>query len=137
MFGTLSASKLITNTGSTARDRCMLERNILSHIKLGLLLSLLSASILLHARLSGSNESGSVPGPRHSLPSYFPIALVLALSALLALLAGTWEYWSSDRDMRTRHAFMVASKPHIAAMSMVSGIVFSLCLVFLVDNTIA
>ena len=50
MFG---ASDAIVNTGSTARDWCMLERNILSHIKLDLLLSLLS---LLRARLSGSDD---------------------------------------------------------------------------------
>src|SRR6266403_1074497 len=38
---------LLENQGSTARDHCMLERNFLSHARLGLFLLLLSSSVLL------------------------------------------------------------------------------------------
>ena len=63
MFG---ASDAIVNTGSTARDWCMLERNILSHIKLDLLLSLLS---LLRARLSGSDDDDDDSKPASMVAS--------------------------------------------------------------------
>ncbi|KAF9565810.1 hypothetical protein CPC08DRAFT_629080 [Agrocybe pediades] len=114
----------IPNTGSTARDFCMLERNILSHLKLALLLSLLASSLLLHARLVP--EEGS-PNPGYN----FPLAIVEFLAALIAIVAGIWEYFSGCSDLRNSKAFLTGVKPHFIFMSIVSGIIFGTCVVLL------
>lgn len=103
---TMLTAATVYNTGSSARDYCMLERNMLSHVKLSLLLSLLSSSMILHARLSPPAEDCL----QYSLRSGVPVASILLFSSLLSLVAGTWEYWLSDNDMRKRRAFMVANK---------------------------
>ena len=90
---------LVENTGSTARDFCMLERNILSHLKLALLLSLLSSSLLLHARLVPGNE------PR-STGSNVPLASVEYATAMAAIAGGVWEYYSGYNDLRQTRAFL-------------------------------
>ena len=92
---------VVQNNGSTARDFCMLERNILSHLKLAILLSLLSSSILLRARL--------VPEP--GLPdtedtTNFPLAIVLFAAALVTMGAGVLEYNTAYRDFMNRTAFL-------------------------------
>lgn len=98
-------SYVVQNNGSAARDFCMLERNILSHLKLAILLSLLSSSILLRARL--------VPEP--GLPdtedmTNFPLAIVLFTAALVTMGAGVWEYNAGYRDFMNRTAFLHAIK---------------------------
>ena len=105
----MSKPGLIDNTGSTARDFCMLERNILSHLRLALLLSLLSSAILLHARLptpSDTEEKTPTEGSKASLP----IATLEMVAALAAIAAGVWEYWFGERDLRDMRAFLVANK---------------------------
>jgi hypothetical protein len=106
-------SSIVENTGSTARDFCMLERNILSHFKLGLLLSLLSSSILLHARLPGPSPDPSDPNDGDSSKSSkagIPMATIQFVAALVAIAAGAWEYWSKEKDLRSMRAFLMASK---------------------------
>lgn len=95
----------VPNKGSTARDFCFLERNILSHLKLALLLSLLSSSSLLHARLP-SPDSDSDSESSHA----FPVACIQFAAALAAIGAGLWQFWSGDADLRSSRAFLVASK---------------------------
>lgn len=109
----------------------MLERNFLSHIKLALLLLLLFSSTVLQARLSGVDPSGS-----SSRPSDISIALAsLQLAAALCLvLGGFWEYESGFRDMRNMRAFLVSTKPHLAIMTIVLGVVFTTCIVLLADQ---
>lgn len=89
----------------------MLERNILSHLKLALLLSLLSSAILLHARLPTPSEddSGEKPPPSGS-KAELPMATLEMVAALAAIAAGVWEYWCGDRDLRNMRAFLVANK---------------------------
>lgn len=101
---TTMQSHMIENTGSTARDFCMLERNILSHLKLALLLSLLSSSLLLQVRL--------VPGQdkEKSKSSGIPLASVEFFAALAAVVGGVWEYYSGYWDLRKSRAFLVAVK---------------------------
>ena len=77
----------------------MLERNILSHLKLALLLSLLSSSLLLHARLVPGNE------PR-STSSNVPLASVEYATAMAAIAGGVWEYYSGYNDLRQTRAFL-------------------------------
>jgi hypothetical protein len=104
-----SPAHMLENTGSTARDFCMLERNILSHLKLALLLSLLSSSVLLHARLvpEATNDSGS---PHGDSKIGLPLAGVQVAASLAAIAAGAWEYHSGYLDMRNMRAFLVATK---------------------------
>ncbi|EJD02069.1 uncharacterized protein FOMMEDRAFT_87808 [Fomitiporia mediterranea MF3/22] len=136
----MPSQRHIENTGSTARDWCMLERNILSHVKLCLLLFLLSASVLLRTRLtspSNDTDNDEDPSTPHSHAASLTLACVLMACSLVALAAGTWEYWSSDRDMRTKRAFMNANKLHPVMLTAVSGIVFAICIVLLADEAIA
>ena len=99
---------VVKNEGSAARDFCMLERNILSHFKLALLLLLLSASILLHARLPTPQGEPSTPTPPSK--AGLPIAILQMLAALAAILAGTWEYLIGNRDLRQMKAFLAYTK---------------------------
>jgi len=96
---------LVPNKGSAARDFCMLERNFLSHLKLAILFSLLSSSLLLRARL--------VPEP--DLPhagdkASIPLAGVLFAAGLTTLGAGAWEYNVENRDLMKMTAFLQAIK---------------------------
>jgi hypothetical protein len=100
---------LIENHGSTARDHCMLERNFLSHVKLGLLLMLLASSVLLRARLPGPDR----PQDHEDHPNYglgIPLASIEVGAALVVIGAGCWEYESGIRDMRARRAFLVSTE---------------------------
>ncbi|GLB41824.1 hypothetical protein LshimejAT787_1004240 [Lyophyllum shimeji] len=121
----------VENTGSAARDFCMLERNLLSHLKLALLLSLLSSSLILRARL--------VPDPTdHSSEieskASLPLASVQLAAALVTIVAGYWEYESGCRDLRSMTAFLVGVKPHLALMSVVVAAIFATCIVLLAGH---
>ncbi|RXW23870.1 hypothetical protein EST38_g1982 [Candolleomyces aberdarensis] len=119
------SSYLVPNTGSTARDYCMLERNLLSHIKLALLLSVLSASILLRARLVPIDEGQKPNGGT-------PLASVEFAAAILCIVAGGWEYYQGYWDLRTSRPFLVAPKIHLTLMSLVATTVFGTCIALLV-----
>ena len=97
---------LIQNHGSTARDYCMLERNFLSHAKLGLLLMLLSSSVLLKARIPGPDLPKD--HPNHGLG--IPLASIETAAALILIGAGCWEYDSGIRDLRARRAFLLSTE---------------------------
>lgn len=94
------------NTGSAARDYAMLERNLLSHIRLATLLLLLSSSLLLNARLpfTGTEAPNRPSAGRTSLAS-----LQLA-AALTAIGAGVWEYRRGYKDMQDMKGFLMATK---------------------------
>ncbi|KAE9399561.1 hypothetical protein BT96DRAFT_820461 [Gymnopus androsaceus JB14] len=93
------------NTGSTARDFCFLERNLLAHIKLALLFSVLSSSLILHTRLvpdSGdSTKTSSIN---------LPLAGLQFAASLLAIFGGVWEYLSGFQDLMNIHAFLTGTK---------------------------
>lgn len=69
----------------------MLERNLLSHLKLALLLSLLSSSVLLRARLvpDDSDKPSELSGA-----TGIAVASLQFTAALAAIGAGVWEYYS-------------------------------------------
>ncbi|KAJ7091351.1 hypothetical protein B0H15DRAFT_778064, partial [Mycena belliarum] len=113
---------------SPARDFCMLERNLLSHLKLALLLSLLSSSVLLRARLVP--EDNPAPMPR---TTGIVVASLQFAAALAAIAAGVWEYYCGYRDICNMHAFLVAVKPHLAIMSLVAAVVFLTCIIVLTE----
>lgn len=78
----------------------MLERNLLSHIKLALLLSVISSAVLLHVRI--------VPEETDDIQSKagVPLAAVQAVGALLAIAAGAWQYFKGSRDLINMTAFL-------------------------------
>ena len=94
----------LVNSASTARDFCMLERNILSHLKLALLLSLLSSSLLLQVRLVPSTTNAQ------SEASSIPLATLLFVAAIACISIGLWEYFRGFRDMRMARAFLTTPK---------------------------
>lgn len=95
---------LLENVGSATRDFCMLERNILSHFRLALLLSLLSASVLLRVRLIPEE-----PPDRHSHAG-LPMATVQFVASLAAITVGWWEFQSDLKNLKNMRAFLVTAK---------------------------
>jgi hypothetical protein len=98
----------LENHGSAARDYCMLERNFLSHAKLGLLLMLLASSVLLRARLVPGPDRPKEQHPNHGLG--IPLASIEIAAALIVICVGCWEYEWGIRDMRARRAFLLSSE---------------------------
>ncbi|KAF8216467.1 hypothetical protein K438DRAFT_1797256 [Mycena galopus ATCC 62051] len=129
MSSILRRSAIIANTGSTARDFCMLERNLLSHLKLALMLSLLSSSVLLRARLVPDSAPTDLSGTKGIV-----VASLQFIAALVAIGAGAWEYYCGYWDLRNMHAFLVAVEPHLGLMSVVAGVVFITCVIVLAEN---
>ena len=101
---TSTSATTLVNSASTARDFCMLERNILSHLKLALLLSLLSSSLLLQARLVPSTTN------KQTEASSIPLASLLFVAAIACISIGLWEYFRGFRDMRLSRAFLSTPK---------------------------
>ena len=99
---------LVRNEGSAARDFCMLERNLLSHLKLALLLSLLTSSLLLKTRLF-PNPSGNGGGFDYEQLG-LPLSIVLYVAGIITIIGGVWEFYGGHRDLRTGKAFLSAPK---------------------------
>ncbi|KAJ8080520.1 hypothetical protein PM082_017353 [Marasmius tenuissimus] len=123
-------SHLVENTGSNARDFCMLERNLLSYIKLSLLLFLVSCSLLLKTRLVPDAEEDPIEKSMIGLP----LASVQVVAAVLALGGGYWEYQNGLRDLINMRAFLVRKKPHIAVIATVVGVIIGTCIILLVEE---
>ncbi|KAF8802952.1 hypothetical protein BYT27DRAFT_7111072 [Phlegmacium glaucopus] len=121
---------MLENVGSTARDFCMLERNILCHLKLAILLSLLSSSLLLHARL----VPPSSPKDQTREANNIPLASLQFVAAIASISAGIWEYCKGFQDMRKARPFLAAPRLHYIIMGNVSGAVFATCVVLLVQH---
>jgi hypothetical protein len=79
-------------------------------MKLALLLSLFSSSLILKARLPGPDNSGSETEHQRLSRASFPMAIILFILALVTILAGCFEYISNCADMRGKRAFLFASK---------------------------
>ena len=101
------ASTLVKNDGSAARDYCMLERNLLSHLKLALLLSLLSASFLLRTRLFPNSPGDG--GFDYEVMG-LPLSIVLYAAGVITVTGGVWEFRSGHQDFRAERAFLSAPK---------------------------
>ncbi|KAI0717981.1 hypothetical protein C8T65DRAFT_571207 [Cerioporus squamosus] len=119
---------------SEGRDYAMLERNLLSHIRLAVLLSLLSASLLLDARLPTPSEPGSAHTPRSTMG--LAIAVIEVGAALVTVAAGVWEYWQGYADMKAQRGFLRASQTHLAILSILGIIVFAICLMLISKENI-
>ncbi|KAH8832725.1 hypothetical protein DL96DRAFT_1583145 [Flagelloscypha sp. PMI_526] len=116
----------VQNVGSQARDFCMLDRNILSHLKLALLLSLLSSSILLQSRL--------VPDPtEHGKMQPHPaLAYLLFGASIVTSAAGIWEFHTGVLDLLNLTAFLRSARIHHFLMTVVTCVVGVMCIYALV-----
>uniref|UniRef100_D8Q195 Protein NO VEIN C-terminal domain-containing protein n=1 Tax=Schizophyllum commune (strain H4-8 / FGSC 9210) TaxID=578458 RepID=D8Q195_SCHCM len=99
---------LYENTGSTARDYLMLERNLLTHLKLALLLSVVASSVLLKAKIVPSEGNGSSEGGRRS--GWLALASFEFAAALFTIGAAVWQYFDASEDMRRARPFMESSR---------------------------
>ncbi|EKM81695.1 hypothetical protein AGABI1DRAFT_111962 [Agaricus bisporus var. burnettii JB137-S8] len=122
-------SNEVENAGSQARDFCMLERNFLSHIKLALLLALLSWSVLLQARLVPEQ-----PQEEHEVGGV-PLSAVEYGAALVCILAACWEYYSGYWDLRKAHPFFRGTSLHLMIIGIVAVVVFSTCIVLVIEES--
>lgn len=85
----------------------MLERNILSHLKLALLLSVLSSSLLLQTRLVPSEgDSEDIGASTYGMP----LSILQFIAAILAVVAGVWEFLSGCNDLQHMTTFLNSPK---------------------------
>ncbi|EJF64405.1 hypothetical protein BD309DRAFT_876259 [Dichomitus squalens] len=115
--------------GSEGRDFAMLERNLLSHLRLAVLLSLSFASLLLNTRLPTPSDPGSAQTPQSK--TGLAISWMELMAAVLAIAAGLWEYWQGYIDMKTQRGFLRATQTHLAILSVVGIVVFASCLMLI------
>ncbi|KAK7686267.1 hypothetical protein QCA50_010487 [Cerrena zonata] len=113
--------------GSNVRDFVMLERNLLTHLRFAIALTLFAASMLLNARLPSPDSSGRTS----ESDSNIPLAALQASAAVVTISIGLWEYHRSFKDMCEMKAFLTATKPHLVVMSVISLGVFATCVVLL------
>ncbi|KXN92414.1 hypothetical protein AN958_07032 [Leucoagaricus sp. SymC.cos] len=119
----------VVNEGSQARDFCMLERNFLSHVKLALLLALLSWSVLLKARLvpeqpEETSDNGGIP-----------LSAIEYSTALACVFAGCWEYYQGYWDLRKSVPFLRGTNVHLIFMSAISVVVIGTVIVLVIDES--
>jgi hypothetical protein len=98
----------IVNSASVARDYAMLERNILAHVKLALLLSLSSTALVLHIQLPA--QIAETPDVTKLQNTSFPLSIVLFIAGVITVFIGCGDYISNYIDMMSDNAFLVASK---------------------------
>ncbi|KAL1659087.1 hypothetical protein GGF50DRAFT_131293 [Schizophyllum commune] len=111
---------LYENTGSTARDYLMLERNLLTHLKLALLLSIVASSVLLKAKIVPSEGDGFTEGGRRS--GWLALASFEFAAALFTIGAAVWQYFDASEDMRRARPFMESSsRAHTRPKSLMSA----------------
>jgi hypothetical protein len=125
----------------------MLERNLLSHVRLATLLLLLSSSLLLNARLPSDSDPS---GGSSDSAGRAPLASLQFVGALTAIGAGVWEYRRGYKDMQDMKGFLMATKyvsspqltvhaltlsrPHFYVMSAVAVLVFATCIALIADR---
>src|SRR5258708_29739940 len=86
-----------------------IERTYLSHLRLGVVLTLLSASILLNARLPAPTGDGDPTSDRNQLQGlrFGSLYFVAALAAFVGGLLNYDKLWS---DMKSGRAFVQSPK---------------------------
>ncbi|KAF8744049.1 hypothetical protein RHS02_02364, partial [Rhizoctonia solani] len=122
-----SSSSFVPNTGSTARDYCTIERTLLSFSRLGLVLFVLSASLLLKARLPGPEDNNDETGGEAALP----LASVFVVASILAIISGWMGYESDLRGLREERAFVGGYKFTEIVVVLVAMLLFATCLLLL------
>jgi len=84
----------------------MLERNFLAHVRLSLLLSLLSSAI----HYEFACRAWTPPKDHQpSIPRQLFLSSLEFAAAMLVIAVGVWQYASSARDMRRMQAVLAAT----------------------------
>ncbi|CAE6425210.1 hypothetical protein ACGC1H_004807 [Rhizoctonia solani] len=122
-----SSSSFVPNTGSAARDYCTIERTLLAFARLGLVLFVLSASLLLKARLPGPEDENSDTGG----PAAFPLGTIFMLTSILAIISGWMGYESDLKGLREERAFVGGYKFTEIMVVLVAMLLFATCLLLL------
>ncbi|KDQ12327.1 hypothetical protein BOTBODRAFT_34614 [Botryobasidium botryosum FD-172 SS1] len=122
----------VENKGSTARDYCAIERTLLTYLRLGLLLSLLSSSLLLHARIPNPEGETEVHSDRKL---GVPFGSVYFVAAIAALLVGWWKYEDSSRGLREGRGFIEGSQSTIieTVIALIVMLVIGTCFYLLIN----
>ncbi|CAE6478371.1 unnamed protein product [Rhizoctonia solani] len=121
------SSSLVPNTGSAARDYCTIERTLLAFTRLGLVLFVLSASLLLKARLPGPEDENSDTGG----PAAFPLGTIFTITSILAIISGWMGYESDLKGLREERAFVGGYKFTEIMVVLVALLLFATCLLLL------
>ncbi|CAE6435821.1 unnamed protein product [Rhizoctonia solani] len=122
-----SSSSFVPNTGSTARDYCTIERTLLSFSRLGLVLFVLSASLLLKARLPGPENDDTETGGAAALP----LGTIYILASVLAIISGWMGYESDLKGLREERAFVGGYKFTEIFVVFIAMLLFATCLLLL------
>ncbi|KDN49369.1 hypothetical protein RSAG8_02071, partial [Rhizoctonia solani AG-8 WAC10335] len=120
-----SSSSFVPNTGSAARDYCTIERTLLAFSRLGLVLFVLSASLLLKARLPGPEDTDA------GGPAAFPLGTIYMVASILAIISGWMGYESDLKGLRDERAFVGGYKFTEIVVVIVAMLLFATCLLLL------
>ncbi|CAE6503524.1 unnamed protein product [Rhizoctonia solani] len=121
------SSSFVPNTGSAARDYCTIERTLLSFARLGLVLFVLSASLLLKARLPGPEDENTEAGG----PAALPLGTIFMGTSLLAIISGWMGYESDLKGLLNERAFVGGYKFTEIVVVLVAMLLFATCLLLL------
>ncbi|KAJ1310399.1 hypothetical protein OPQ81_007137 [Rhizoctonia solani] len=122
-----SSSSFVPNTGSAARDYCTIERTLLSFSRLGLVLFVLSTSLLLKARLPGPEDEDTETGG----PAALPLGTIFMVTSILAIISGWMGYESDLKGLREERAFVGGYKFTEIVVIFVAMLLFATCLLLL------
>ncbi|CAE6433383.1 unnamed protein product [Rhizoctonia solani] len=121
------SSSFVPNTGSAARDYCTIERTLLSFTRLGLVLFVLSVSLLLKARLPGPEDEDNETGGAAALP----LGTIYFAASLLAIVSGWMGYESDLKGLLKERAFVGGYKFTEIVVVLVAMLLFATCLLLL------
>ncbi|KAG8684330.1 hypothetical protein FRC09_015458 [Ceratobasidium sp. 395] len=118
----------VPNVGSTARDHCTTERTLLAYTRLGLILFILSSSLLLKARIPTPDDDGR-DDPDNLVT--FPLGIVYSMAAIIVLLAGWMGYESDLKGLLSERAFVGGFHLSEAVVIGVALLLFATCILLL------
>ncbi|KAF8590009.1 hypothetical protein K439DRAFT_238973 [Ramaria rubella] len=98
---------MINNEGSTARDFLAFERNFLTQCRFGLLLSLLSSSFLLRARIPSPDTTQN---SSTSESARLPFGYIYFGFGFGGICLALWYYALSNKRLRAKYAFLGVTK---------------------------
>jgi len=126
----------VDNIASEARDFCAIERTYLSHLRLGVVLTLLSASILLNARLPAPNADGD-PTSDHDQLQGLRFGSLYFAAALAAFFGGLLNYDKLWSGMKNGRAFVQSPRFYTIILTLISGLIIATVIVLLVHENVA
>jgi len=125
----------VDNMASEARDFCTIERTYLSHLRLGLVLGLLSASILLNARLPASHDDEDPASGRSQLRGlgFGSVYLAAAVAVFFGGLLNYDKLWS---DMKSGRALVQSPRFYTVVLTLISALILATVIVLLAHENV-